>query len=139
VDVRLLDAGDGRDRRLRLGSRGVGLMLASLAFNSFETIWTIIWSTAKQRHVPAPLLGRVSSLDWLISIGLMPLSFALAAPISAAIGAANTLICAGVIGSVVTLAALFVPGVRSIEQRDDEQPPEARVRRLGHAQAGVTP
>ncbi|HUO72465.1 MAG TPA: MFS transporter [Solirubrobacteraceae bacterium] len=116
-----------------------GLMLASFAFNSFETIGTIIWSTAKQRHVPAALLGRVSSLDWLISIGLMPLSFALTAPISAAIGAANTLIYAGVIGGVVTLAALFVPGVRAIERRDDDQPPESRVRRLGQAEASVTP
>jgi len=45
-----------------------GLMLASLAFNTLETAGTIIWATAKQRHVPASLLGRVSSLDWLISI-----------------------------------------------------------------------
>ena len=53
------------------------LMLASLAFNALETAGTIVWATAKQRHVPAALLGRVSSLDWLISIGLLPLSFAL--------------------------------------------------------------
>ena len=30
--------------------------------------------------------GRVSSLDWLISIGLLPLSFALTAPVAAPIG-----------------------------------------------------
>ena len=35
---------------------------------------------------PASLLGRVSSLDWLISIGLLPLSYALTGPVSAAIG-----------------------------------------------------
>ena len=52
-------------------------MLASLAFNGLETAGTIVWATAKQRHVPPDLLGRVSSLDWLISIGLLPLSFAL--------------------------------------------------------------
>ena len=59
------------------------LMLASLAFNALETAGTIVWATAKQRHVPAALLGRVSSLDWLISIGLLPLSFALTGPVSA--------------------------------------------------------
>ena len=48
------------------------LMLASLAFNALETAGTIVWATAKQRHVPPALLGRVSSLDWLISIGLLP-------------------------------------------------------------------
>ena len=62
-------------------------MLASLAFNALETAGTIVWATAKQRHVPAALLGRVSSLDWLISIGLLPLSFALTGPVSGAIGA----------------------------------------------------
>ena len=33
------------------------------------------------------MLGRVSSLDWLISIGLLPLSFALTGPVSALLGA----------------------------------------------------
>ncbi len=56
------------------------LMLAAAAFNSLETVGTIVWATAKQRHVPGHMLGRVSSLDWLISIGLLPLSFALTGP-----------------------------------------------------------
>ena len=91
------------------------LMLASLAFNALETAGTIVWATAKQRHVPAALLGRVSSLDWLISIGLLPLSFALTGPVSGAIGAQNTLIAAGLLGAVVTFAALLLPGMREVE------------------------
>jgi DHA3 family tetracycline resistance protein-like MFS transporter len=91
------------------------LMLASLAFNALETAGTIVWATAKQRHVPAELLGRVSSLDWLISIGLLPLSFALTGPVSGAIGAQATLIGAGALGAVVTFAALLLPGMRSVE------------------------
>jgi MFS family permease len=94
------------------------LMLASLAFNALETAGTIVWATAKQRHVPAALLGRVSSLDWLISIGLLPLSFALTGPISGAIGAQSTLIAAGVLGAVVTFAALLLPGMREVEGRE---------------------
>ena len=93
------------------------LMLASLAFNALETAGTIVWATAKQRHVPSTMLGRVSSLDWLISIGLLPLSFALTGPVSAAIGAQGTLVAAGVVGAVVTLAALFLPGMRAVEGR----------------------
>ncbi len=92
-------------------------MLACLVFNGLETAGTIVWATAKQRHVPADMLGRVSSLDWLISIGLLPLSFALTGPVSAAIGLRATLIGAGVIGAGVTFAALFVRGVRSVEGR----------------------
>ena len=75
---------------------------------------TIVWVTAKKRNVPAGMLGRVSSLDWLISIGLLPLSFALTGPVSALIGAQNTLVLAGVAGAVVTFGALFVPGVRDV-------------------------
>jgi DHA3 family tetracycline resistance protein-like MFS transporter len=92
-----------------------GLMLASLAFNALETAGTIAWATAKQRHVPQVLLGRVSSLDWLISIGLLPLSFALTGPVAAAVGNQTCLIGAGIAGGLVTLAALFVPGVRAVE------------------------
>ena len=94
------------------------LMLASLAFNALETAGTIVWATAKQRHVPPELLGRVSSLDWLISIGLLPLSFALTGPVSGAIGAQATLVGAGLIGGVITFAALLLPGMRAIEGRE---------------------
>ncbi|HYZ80853.1 MAG TPA: MFS transporter, partial [Solirubrobacteraceae bacterium] len=66
-----------------LSSQLWGLMAASVAFNTLETAGTIAWATAKQRHVPAHLLGRVSSLDWLISIGLLPVSFAITGPVSA--------------------------------------------------------
>jgi DHA3 family tetracycline resistance protein-like MFS transporter len=88
------------------------LMAAAAVFNGLETYGTIIWATLKQRHVPAHLLGRVSSLDWLISIGLLPVSFALTGPVSAAIGARATLVGAGLLGAIVTYMTLFVPGVR---------------------------
>ena len=91
------------------------LMLASLLFNGLETAGTIVWATIKQRHVPGSLLGRVSSLDWLVSIGLVPLSFALTAPVAAAIGVKATLIGAAVLGGAITLGALFLPGMRDIE------------------------
>ena len=91
------------------------LMVACLAFNALETWGTIIWATIKQRHVPASMLGRVSSLDWLISIGLLPLSFALTAPVAELIGVRATLAGAALIGGAVTFGALFLPGMRDIE------------------------
>jgi MFS family permease len=91
------------------------LMLASLLFNALETAGTIVWATAKQRHVPMALLGRVSSLDWLISIGLLPVSFALTGPVSDVIGVRATLVGAAVIGGVVTFGALLLPGMRAKE------------------------
>lgn len=92
------------------------LMLASLAFNLLETAGTIVWATFKQRHVPGGMLGRVSSLDWFISIGLLPISFALTAPLSALLGARATLIGAGLMGAVATLSGLALPGMRSVDR-----------------------
>jgi MFS family permease len=91
------------------------LMLASLAFNLLETAGTIVWATMKQRHVPGELLGRVSSLDWLISIGLLPLSLALTGPLSAALGVRTTLVAAGMLGAMATLGGLLLPGMRSVD------------------------
>jgi len=92
------------------------VMLASFAFNAFETAGLIVWLTTKQSLVPTRLLGRVSSLDWLISIGLMPLSYALAGPVAAALGVRNTLIGAGLLGALITVAFLFLPGMRAAEK-----------------------
>jgi hypothetical protein len=92
------------------------LMLASLAFNLLETAGTIVWATIKQRHVPGHMLGRVSSLDWLISIGLLPVSFALTAPLSATLGVRATLIGAGLAGAAATLGGLLLPGMRAVDQ-----------------------
>ncbi|MGH2945651.1 MAG: MFS transporter [Solirubrobacteraceae bacterium] len=99
-----------------LGTAVWHLMLASAVFNALETAGTIVWVTAKQQNVPSSMLGRVSSLDWLISIGLLPLSFALTGPVSALVGAQTTLVLAGVAGAVVTLGGLLVPGVRAVER-----------------------
>ena len=104
------------------------LMLAALAFSALETAGTIVWATLKQRHVPRNMLGRVSSLDWLISIGLLPLSFALTGPVAAAIGTRGTLVAAGVTGAAVTATAFLVPGVRAVEARPEAGRPDASLR-----------
>jgi hypothetical protein len=69
-----------------------------------------------QRLVPTELLGRVFSLDWMISLGGVPLSFAIVGPLAAAIGARTTLIAAGVVGASVTLLFMLIPGARGPER-----------------------
>jgi DHA3 family tetracycline resistance protein-like MFS transporter len=99
-----------------LATRAWQLMLASLAFNALEAAGTVVWATTKHRLVPAALLGRVSSFDWFISIGLLPVSFAITGPVAAAAGPRATLIGAGVLGAAVTLGGLFLPGMRRVER-----------------------
>ena len=85
----------------------------------------IIWTTMLQQLVPRELLGRVSSLDWLISTGLVPVSFALTGPVAAALGAGPTMVAAGLVGSVFMGMLLFVPGVRDAERGLDALPRSA--------------
>jgi hypothetical protein len=66
--------------------------------------------------VPASLLGRVSSFDWFISTALVPLSYALTAPLAAAIGPRGTLVAVGVVGAATTLAPLGLRGMRDLER-----------------------
>jgi MFS family permease len=93
------------------------LMVASFAFNALEGAGVIVWATTKGRLVPVRLLGRVSSFDWFISTGLVPVSFALTGPVAAIFGVRATLVGAGVLGGLVTLCFLFLPGMRDVERQ----------------------
>ncbi len=89
------------------------LMLLGFVVGAPMAIGTVVWSTLMQTRVPQDLRGRVSSLDWFVSIGLTPVSFALTAPVAAAIGIKATFVLAGVLGGGTTLALLYlVPGLR---------------------------
>ncbi|HVH53889.1 MAG TPA: MFS transporter [Actinomycetota bacterium] len=105
------------------GTAGFGLvtgvwqaMIVALATEACITILIVIWFTLVQRLVPHDLLGRVTSLDWMISIGGVPLSFAIVGPVASAIGARTTLVLAGILGGVITLAVMFLPGARDPER-----------------------
>ncbi|MCA0337358.1 MAG: MFS transporter [Actinobacteria bacterium] len=68
----------------------------------------VIWGTLLQRRVPPELLGRVSSLDFFVSISLMPASMALAGPVSHAIGLRNTFLIAAFAPPVFAVAAVLL-------------------------------
>ena len=65
---------------------------------------SVIWGTLLQRRVPPAMLGRVSSLDFFVSLALMPISMAIAGPVGELIGIPLAFIVAGLIP--VALAAL---------------------------------
>jgi MFS family permease len=70
---------------------------------------TVIWGTLLQRRVPPALLGRVSSLDFFVSLAFMPVSMALAGPVGELIGLAPTFLVAGVIPVFLAVAAVLIP------------------------------
>jgi MFS family permease len=106
---------------------GYGLMtdiwqalVISFVLQAFFQLGSVIWTTMLQQRVPRELLGRVSSLDWMVSTGLVPVSFALTGPVSDVLGPASTVVVAGVLAAAIMFVLLFVPGVR-----DPERTPQA--------------
>ncbi|HET9851153.1 MAG TPA: MFS transporter [Candidatus Limnocylindrales bacterium] len=91
-------------------------LLVSFVLQASFMLGSVIWTTMLQQLVPRELLGRISSLDWMMSVGLVPLSFALTGPIADAIGPETTLIWAGILGAIFMFALIFVPGVRDPER-----------------------
>ncbi len=66
----------------------------------------VIWGTLLQRRVPPDLLGRVASLDFFVSVSLMPVSMALAGPVAEAIGLRTTFTVAGLAPVVFAVVAV---------------------------------
>jgi DHA3 family tetracycline resistance protein-like MFS transporter len=86
--------------------------VVSFATNGLAVIGQLIWATLVGLRVPRELLGRVSSLDWMLSIGLVPVSYVATGPVAEAIGVSLTLILAGVLGGAIFLGFLLLPGIR---------------------------
>ncbi len=69
---------------------------------------TVIWGTLLQRRVPPSMLGRVSSLDFFVSLALMPISMAIAGPVGELIGIPVAFIAAGLIPVVLAALTLLI-------------------------------
>jgi hypothetical protein len=99
------------------------LMLLSIVIVGGLTLGNLIWFTLMGTLVPNEMLGRVTSLDLMVSFSLTPVSNALTGPLALLAGVRNTLLGAGILGAVVGVAALLVPGVLDPEKADASPAP----------------
>ena len=83
------------------------MVVASLVLGVTDAAAMVIWGTLLQRRVPAHLLGRVSSLDFFVSLALMPISMALAGPVGERVGIPITFVVAAVVPPVLAVVALL--------------------------------
>jgi MFS family permease len=91
-------------------------MVVSFVEVALGAVGLVVWQTMMQRLVPRGLRGRVESADWLVSVSLVPVSFALTGPIAHLAGVPATLVGAGLIGAALTLVFLFLPRMRETER-----------------------
>ncbi|WP_435642509.1 MFS transporter [Streptomyces sp. H49] len=96
-----------------------GYMIAGFAMMPFNTLL----HTALQRQFPPSLLGRISSVDWLCSLALLPLGLAVIGPLADAVGRTTVLVAAAVVQLGAALLVLAVPGVRDFHQEEHEEQP----------------
>jgi hypothetical protein len=77
-----------------------------------------LWETSLQEHVPDRALSRVSSYDYLTSVGLMPVGNLTVGTVSAAVGVKPTLYVMTALGVAAALAIASVPAVRRLPRAE---------------------
>lgn len=92
-------------------------VLLGAVYGGCMTGGMVVWGTLMSTRVPPDLRGRVHSLDWFVSIGLTPISFALTGPLSKAIGIDATLILAAILPAIACVVLFVVARLREDEQR----------------------
>ncbi|HEY9265201.1 MAG TPA: tetracycline efflux MFS transporter Tet(V) [Mycobacterium sp.] len=75
----------------------------------------VIWGTLLQRRVPPAMLGRVSSLDFFVSLAFMPVSFAVVGPLSKVVSMETIFLAAGTAPVVFATVAMWAAGMRRDE------------------------
>ena len=81
---------------------------ALFVFGATGSVGMVIWGTLLQRRVPPHLLGRVSSLDFFVSLALMPVSMALAGPAAEVLPIWLIFLVAGGVCPVMAVIAMAV-------------------------------
>ena len=75
----------------------------------------VVWGTLLQRRVPPRLQGRVASLDWFVSLALLPVSMALAGPAGELLGVGTVFVVTAVVSAGAAVAVLWGLGLRRDE------------------------
>jgi MFS family permease len=98
-------------------SRSVVLIAVAAALSGFGLVaLNALWSSAMQVLIPDKVRSRVDSYDWLVSLVIMPVGFAIVGPLSASAGFAPTLVAAAAVASVPCALVVLVPGIRGVRR-----------------------
>ena len=102
---------------LPLALVGPALWVSGFGVALFD-VW---WLTALAERVPPDKLSRVTSYDWMVSLGLVPLGYVLAGPAADALGAANVLLAGSGVALVALALGLAPRETRMLERIDHDR------------------
>jgi hypothetical protein len=101
----------------------IGMPLGTAGIAALEAVGGVgvalfftFWDLSVQEQVPPAAVARVSSYDFTVSAGIMPVGLAVAGPISAALGLHETLFAMSGIGLVSALLWLRTRSVRELRR-----------------------
>lgn len=77
-------------------------------------LFMVAWESSLAQHIPPHALSRVSSYDWMGSLALLPVGYALAGPLAGEFGVRTVLGVGGGIGVVAVLLALLPSSTRQL-------------------------
>jgi hypothetical protein len=106
----------------------VVMVAASMLTYTAISLAGTVWETVFQQQVPGSALSRVSSFDWMISLVLRPIAYALVGPAVALGGRDGVLVGAAVLIVVASAGALAVPAVRALSAASPSGDDSSRTR-----------
>ena len=84
----------------------VVMLVALFVVGATTGAGVVIWGTLLQRLVPMEMIGRVASLDFFVSIAFMPVSIAIAGPLSLLVPIPVIFVIAGVVPPLLAVIAI---------------------------------
>ncbi len=91
------------------------LLVAALGGGAALTLFELIWVGTLQEMVPLERLGRVASIDYVVSFGLLPLGGLAVGFATDAFGGAEVLAVCGAITATLPLLGLLTPRIRRLD------------------------
>lgn len=91
------------------------MALATFVIGVTDGAGMVIWGTLLMRRVPPEMLGRVSSLDFFVSLAFMPVSFAIVGPLSKVVSMETIFLMAGALPVLLGAVAMWAAKMRRDE------------------------
>jgi MFS family permease len=79
-------------------------------------LFDVWWTTALAERIPPDKLSRVSSYDWMVSLGLLPLGYVLAGPLAGVLGAVGVLLGGSALAALALAFGLLPRETRTLER-----------------------
>ncbi|HET6209239.1 MAG TPA: MFS transporter [Jatrophihabitans sp.] len=100
----------------------IGSLLLALSYGVGMHYFNSLYPALVQTTVPAQLMSRVSSLEFLAFDGLMPVGILMMGPLAIGLGAGSALVLTGLVVAALGLATMLTPTIRPMRFPEHDQP-----------------